>query len=675
MNRTTIVLILVSFIVSTAIAYAFYFYNEKRSSRITWFLFVLRSLSLFFLGLLLINPTIETTTLEETKPQLSILIDNTNSIEFLNGTAQVGSVLQSIQNNKALQDKFSIHYYQFGNETQVLDSVDFNAAQSNISDALVQISKIQKDRLGAIILVSDGNQTLGNDYEYVSLKTPVYPIIVGDTTSFEDVSITRVNVNSYSYLNNKFPVEFFLNYEGSSSITTNVTIKHQSKTVYSKNISFSAANTSRILTTAFTSTTEGMNYYTLSVAPIQNEKNIVNNTKTFAVEVLKNETNILVLTSYIHPDLGALKQSIEQAEQRKVSIVPVNKFTGPLSDYQLVILYQPTSLFEPYLKELKSTAQNFWVISGSKTDWNTLNALNFGFQKKAISDTEEALATFNKDYLTFLQRDIGFSNFPPLTDVFGDIELNQNHQTLLYQNINSIETQQPLLTTLESGNQRIGVLFGEGFWKWRAASFVSTSSNESFDEFTANMVQYLASTKKKERLSADVKPLYPGNSTITINALYVDKNYQIDNRAELRLSLLHQETGEQQEIPFSFQGTSYEAVVSDIAPGLYTYTISVIGQNLTKKGQFNVAEFQVEQQFSRANTAKLQRLAENTSGQAYNPTAVGELSQQLVTDPQYTTLQEQIVKEEQLLDWVWILVSIVLLLTTEWFIRKYYGKI
>ena len=145
-------------------------------------------------------------------------------------------------------------------------------------------------------------------------------------------------------------------------------------------------------------------------------------------------------------------------------------------------------------------------------------------------------------FLTFFQEDIGFNGFPPLTDVFGEINLSKSHQILLYQQMNGITTEQPLLASFNENNQKWAVLFGEGLWKWRAASFLETNEFKDFDTFIGNFVQYLASKKTRKRLEVNTENLYPSNATVLINAFYVDENYQFDTRVSLWLHLEHQTT-------------------------------------------------------------------------------------------------------------------------------------
>lgn len=675
MQPTLILYSILALLLSISIAYFQYYYQIKNSIKVTPILFALKAISVFLLILLLINPTIEKTEITNIKPVLSVLVDNSKSTSFFKEDKNVASFMQSIDGNDALNNKFDIQKFTFGSSLQVLDSLSFSDGQTNISDGILGVQNLQKDKISPIILISDGNQTIGQDYEFINTNQPIYPIVIGDTTTYVDVKITQLNVNKYSYIKNKFPVEVILNYEGSENVTTQFSIFSEGKSVFRKNVSFSSVKKSATVLANLTSTKEGLQFYTASISKIDNEKNIKNNTKSFSVEVIDEQTKVLLLTSVLHPDLGAFKKSIESNKQRSVTVSTIDKFTEPLEDYQLVVLYQPTANFNAVFTKIKENNSNYLVVSGANTDWNFINQKGLGFRKNAINQTENYGAIYNDAFLTFLQEDIGFDNYPPLLDKFGEVTITKEHQVLLSQNVNGVQTQQPLVATFDVNNQKSAIILGEGIWKWRAASFLNTNSFEDFDKFTGNLVQYLASNKKRNRLEINAESLYPANSTISISAFYTDKNYQFDARASLEITITNTESKEVLNVPFSLVNNSYQTEIENLASGDYTYKVSVSGQNINKNGRFKITEYEVEEQFTNANVNKLQKLADKTEGKLFYTNQVDEISKNLLEDESFYTIQKSSTKQENLIDWRWILFIVISLFTVEWFLRKYHGKI
>ena len=630
---------------------------------------------MFLLILLLINPVIEKVVIENEKPIVSILVDNSKSISFFKEAKNVSDIVYNVKNNNALRDKFSVNEFTFGKNLQVLDSLSFLENETNIATAIKGITELHKEKIAPIILITDGNQTIGAAYEFLNSKHPIYPIIVGDTTKYVDLKITQLNVNKYSYIQNKFPVEVLLNYEGNETVKTQFSIFSQGKTIFRENVTFSSDKKSTTITANLTSTKEGLHYYTASIRKINNEKNTKNNTKNFSVEVIDEQTKVLILSSVLHPDVGALKKSIESNKQRSVDVFLIDKFLNQISDYQLIIIYQVNDKFNSIISQLKESKSNYLLISGSNSDWNFINKQKLGFTKNAINQTEKYGAIYNDSFLTFLQEDIGFNNFPPLKDKFGEILISKEHQILLYQNINGIQTTQPLLVNFDVDNQKSAVLFGEGIWKWRASSFLTTNSFEEFDRFTGSLVQFLASNKKRARLVMNVENSYPANSTINISAFYTDKNYQFDARVALELSIRSKETNEVIKIPFSLINNSYQVAIENLPSGNYSYDVEVLDQKINKSGRFKITEYQIEEQFTSANLNKLQQLATKTGGKLFYKNQIDDLTNELLDNKSFYTVQKSSVKQQNLIDWKWVLFFVITLLTVEWFVRKYHGKV
>ncbi|WGH75948.1 VWA domain-containing protein [Tenacibaculum tangerinum] len=672
MESTTIIYIVLAVFISVAIAFFQYFYKVQRTPKVHILLFSLKALSLFFIGLLLINPKITTVETENIKPVLSVLVDNSLSTQFFKEENRVREVVSKIKNNQELQDKFNVQYFSFGKEVQTLDSLSFNEIQTDISKAIVAVNELNEAKNAATILVTDGNQTQGNDYEFSSTNNKIFPLVLGDTIRYQDIQISQVNANKYSYIQNKFPVEALLYYEGKEAVNTTFSITKNGSIVFSKKLRFSPENPVQTVTADLVSNAKGVHYYTASVSKIADEKNTKNNYKNFSVEVLDEQTKVLLLSSFLHPDLGALKKAIESNKQRKVDIALIHDTTIDLEAYQFFVLYQPNSYFKSVLEKIES---NFLLISGTKTDWNFLNSQNLGVQKRAINQKEEYTAIYNPDFLTFYQEDIGFGQFPPLKDAFGEVQVKKESQSLLSQKFAGVETTQPLLSNIEEGDKKYALLFGEGIWKWRAASYLREQNFESFDTFVGNLVQYLASTKKRRRLDVKAQRLYAANEPINISAFYVDKNYQFDSRASLELTLTNLQTEAKRSIPFSLVNNSYQVAVEGLPSGEYEYSVTVKNQNIRSSGRFKIEEYQIEEQFTNANFKKLERLATKTGGTVMYVDKVDNLLKNLQKHASFYTTQKAITKKQSLVDWKWLLVLIIILLSIEWFIRKYHGKI
>lgn len=675
MSGQTLIFIILSAIAALCLSLLFYLFNKKKKRPKHWIIFsVLRFLSLFSLFLLLINPTLESLQLSTEKPTLVVAIDNSSSIAYFKEENKVSSFVQQIKEHQELQKKFNVHYYSFGKQIKKLDTLSFTENKTQITPLFYDLADIYESQITPTVLVTDGNQTYGEDYLYKASQFPqdIYAVAVGDTTSYSDLKIERVNVNKYAFLNNKFPVELFLNYKGEKAVQKEVSIQLGNSTVFSQKVTFSKEDKSEILQIKLPANQIGLLNYTVSVETIDNEKNIANNTKKFLVEVIDEKTKVLILSSFLHPDLGSLKKSIESNQQREANIELVSNFRGSLLDYQLVILYQPNPLFKTIFDQVAKENLNSFIITGTKTDYDFLNRSQDNFRKEIFSQLEEFQPSYNSGYSSFQQPDIQFGSFPPLQDYFGGISFNKTPQILLYQNINGIKTKTPVIATLEENQQKTGFLFGENSWQWRSKSFVQQKSFESYDDFLGKLIQYLSSNKRRERLTVDAQPFYNFGDKIIIQAGYFDKNYAFDDRAKLNISVKEKETKKNNEYPFILQDNTYEVNLSQLQPGDYTYKVFTEEENIQKTGSFTIIDFEVEKQFLNADVEKLTQVSQD---KIYFLSESEQLFKQLLENKKYQPVQKSEVKKSSLIDWKILLGIIIICLSAEWFFRKYKGLI
>ena len=528
-----------------------------------------------------------------------------------------------------------------------------------------------------MILISDGNQTYGSDYEFTSskYKQPIYSVILGDTTTYVDLQIKQLNVNRYAYLKNRFPVEVILVYNGNESMTADFRVSSGNTTVYSEKVSFNRTKTSNIVNFTLPANVAGVHSYKATISSMDSEKNKVNNDKNFAVEVIDQKTNIAIVSSFLHPDIGALKKSIESNEQRSVAFLSPNEIVNKIDDFQLVILYQPNRSFNNLYVVLKAQNKNTFVIAGSQTDWRFLNAINSNYQHEITNQTEDYLPELNNNYSTFILEDLDFESFPPLKSTFGEVTFKIPIEALLHKKVGNVSTNNPLLVTFENNNKREALLLGENIWQWRSQSFLNTQSFNEFDNFVGKLIQYLSSDKRKSRLNVEYESFYNGSRGVLINAQYFNKNYEFDARETLTITLKNKSTQNTLEYPFVLKNNSYQVDLSSLSPGDYDFTVRANNENISQSGNFQILEYNIEQQFLNADVAKLNHVATNSGGKSYLIDNYSNLTEDLLNDERFLAVQKSHKNVIPLVDWKYLLFLIAFCLTTEWFLRKYNGLI
>ncbi|WP_313791367.1 hypothetical protein [Lacinutrix neustonica] len=437
----------------------------------------------------------------------------------------------------------------------------------------------------------------------------------------------------------------------------------------------SKVDNSQILNFTLPANSVGVKTYRATIYPVVSEKNKSNNSRNFAVEVIDEKTNVAIVSSVLHPDLGALKKSIESNEQRQVVLLKPQEAIKDLDDFQLVILYQPNQTFKILFEALELQNKNQFIIAGPKTDWRFLNTVSRNYQQDINSVKEEYQATLNTNYNTFIVDDLNFESFPPLHSAFGDLEFSVPHETILYKKLGSLRTKQPLLATFETNGKREAILLGENIWKWRAQSFVNDKNFMGFDNFLGKLVQYLSSNKRKNRLNLDYESFYQGNNNVNISAQFFNKNYEFDTSENLNITVTDKLTKQSRTIPLILKNNNYQVDLSSLPASDYSFTVKATSENISKAGNFKILEYNVEQQFLNADVAKLKRLATHSQGQSYFINNYTSLFDNLINDNRFKPIQKSSKNIVPLIDWKYLLGLIVLALAIEWFLRKYNGLI
>ena len=675
MTKNDIIYILLIAIVALGIAVFQYFYKAKRTDNKRFLFAFLRFLSLFLLGVLLLNPTFKQTVVIDVKPNLVVAVDNSESVKYLKQDAKATGFLKELKKSN-LSDKFQIDYFSFGNTVNELsDSIQFTESQTNISKVFSSFKELYSDTNSPTLLLSDGNQTYGQDYVLSSLtyKQPIYLIVLGDSLVKSDVKIASVQHNKYAFLNNEFPVEITVNYIGNGIVNEKLNVYSGNTKVYSKNIELSKENTTEVLSFYLKAKNIGKHKYRVAITSITNEENIINNTRDFSVEVIDERTNVLIVSNIVHPDIGAIKKAIETNKQRRVTILNTSDVID-YNKYQLIILYQPTVKFEKVFQKIDVFKKNHFTITGLQTDWSFLNSVSKNYKNLVVNQSQDFSGNYNANFDLFQNEELNYSSLPPLVGFYGDVTLNNSVSILLHQEISSVSTESPLFCFFENNKRREAVLFGEGIWKWRAQSFMNTQNFEKFDALIGKTVQYLASNNKRERLVLSIEDEFLLGEA-KLKAQYFDNNYVIDANEIISCKVIHQETKENIELDFLYKNNGYELDLKHLKAGVYSYVIKTKKNKLTKKGVFEILDFNIESQFINPDVTKLGQLATNSKTQLYYISKYKQLFEELRNNEKYKTTQRESTTQLPLVNWKYLLGILILVLGVEWFLRKYNGLI
>lgn len=674
MESITVLYIILAAIVALGIVVFQYIYKQKAKSKIYLLLAFLRFVGVFGLLLLLINPQFSQKSYTLEKPNLVILADNSSSIAE-NGK-EVKKLVSDFYTDE-ISERFQLATYKFGTDLKVLDTLTFTDKNTNLHQSLTALKDIYAREQTVTVVLSDGNQTIGEDYSFFSSdqNNSVYPLVLGDTTKYKDISVGPILTNKYAFLKNKFPLETYIAYQGESTESVSVAIKMNDNVVHRESFKLDAQSNLKTIAIQVDANSVGIKNLEVAVSRLPEERNIKNNSRTTSIEVIDEKTKIALISDILHPDLGALKKSIESNEQREVSILKSNTSNSSLEEMDLFIFYQPTSRFNNAFDYAKSKNANTFIITGTQTDYRFLNNSDVGFEIENGYPEQEVFGLLNNGFTKYDISDFDLTDFPPLVSDAGPILITSQYETLLGTQIKGLDVQQPLMAVIERNASKHALILGENLWKWRIQTYRNSSEFDNFDEYMGNLIRYLTSSKNKSRLNVDYEKVYEGSSNTVITATYFDEAFLFDPNAKVNIKVTNMESNKIQTSPMVLKNGYFEADLSNLIAGSYQFVVSVENESKKETGSFVISEFDMENQFVSSDDEKLEKLAVNAGGKLFYPSQIDELLQDLKENEAYVPTEKSTENIVSLIDFRILLAIIVLAFAVEWFIRKYNGLI
>jgi len=667
-------------------ALALYFRDRKTSEFAPWvvrLLALLRGLSVFIIALLLIGPLLKTTQNRTEKPIIIVAQDNSTSV-LLNAdsTFYRTTYLESLEKLRLeLGEKYEVHSFNFGGSVSEGDATNFSEARTDFSQLFEELDNRYANRnVGAVILASDGIYNRGADpvYSPLRIKAPFFAIALGDTAVKKDVVLAKVDHNRYAYLGNEYPVEITIEAAEFGGQNALVQIAGDKGILWEERISISSTSFRKTLLSTLKADTPGLNRLRISVQRLKGELSYANNTQDVFVEVLDGRQKVLILAAAPHPDVAALKRSISSNQNYEVEAEIVGKSEIIPDKYDLILLHQlpqTGSEGKAIVERVLVSDVPIFVIVGGKTDLNAFNTLGLGIRitsgRKTQNQVQPLLAKGFSLFAVDEELRRMLSRYPPLNVPFGEFSTSGSAQSLFSQRIGNVETEQPLLLFNDISGRKLGILAGDGIWRWRMKDFQDNASHEVFDGMLSKMVQYLALKTDKSLFRVVSKNRYSEDEQVVFNCELYNETYEPLNEPEVTLTIRDEK---RKEFTYTFNRTetAYRLNVGTFKAGNYAYIASGnhAGKVHESKGQFMVAALKLESVNTSADHSLLNRLATQAGGKVFYPKELGKLSATILAneDLRNVIYEETWFKEAIHLKWLFAL--ILLLLSIEWFVRK-----
>ncbi len=665
-------------------------FREQAPNLHRW-LGLLRFLTVTILSALLLSPLLKSLLTETKKPVIVLAQDQSESA----AADLQGAALETYKQNwqalrEGLNENYEVHELSFGD--QVREGVDFNFTDkvTNLSELLKGVYDLYGGQnLGAVVVASDGIYNEGSNPAYVdvAIAAPVYTVALGDTTPKKDLLVKRVFHNKIAYLGDKFTIQIDVaatNCAGQQTVlNVGQVVDNQVRNLQSIPVNIAGNDFFVTKEVQIEADKPGVAQYLITVAGLPGEASTVNNRKEIFVDVLDARQKILLLANSPHPDLTAIKTTLEINKNYQVSIAYINDPGLDVTKADFIILHNLPSVsndISGLLNTLNDKKIPRLFIAGLQTGYTALgkaqglvNMQSDGRQSDDVQGkVSPRFAAFSLN-----QRIVDeLPKFNPATSAFGNFSATPQAQVLLYKRIGKVDTDQPLLVVGEVNGIKTGLFLAEGLWRWRLFDYLQHQNHEIFDELLGKTVQYLSlkEDKRKFRVNLD-KTILNENEAVTFGAELYNDNYELTNDPDVAMSIRDRD-GKEYTYTFNKTGKAYTLNAGILPVGTYTYkaTTNFNGQSLSYEGRFNVQPIQLELFETTANHSVLRQLSAKFGGETVFPAQLASIVEKIKNNQTVKPVIYQTTKTNPLINLKWIFALLATMLAAEWFLRRYFGS-
>jgi len=684
--------IVICLIAGLGYAAALYYHTRAPwGRRFNYLLFTLRFLLTFLIALLLLGPLVKQVYNTYEKPTVVIGVDNSQSISEVRSSEYLNELLSSIRD---LSSQLKSNDYQVevrlldGNALEeVPDSIPFQYDRTNVSQLLDQIRNDYESRnLSQVIFLSDGIYNIGMNPAFRPYPYQIHTVGIGDTTKRPDININSLRYNKIAYQGNKFPIlaEIFTNGFANTAIT--LQMFHDGKIIDERTIQLT--DNREFIEAQFEVEAEEKGYqqYTVKAVPLDDEVSVANNEKDAFIDVIEGKERILIAASFPHPDIKALSTAIESNKNYEVQtyIDGIDEVPAGNEPFDVYILHQLPNInnkMTTFLNRIKQDNSPVWFISGNRSNIAQLNNINNLARIIPINrQKDEVFAHLNTSFNTFNytpENESAIGKYPPVSVPFANYNINPVADILLYQRVGTIETKKPLLLVGRTDQGKQALMIGDGMWQWRLSEFAQTEQTVAFDELVTKTIQFLSARDDRRKFKVfPVKDKFTDNEPVIFEAEVYNDIYERIYGQTINIRI-HQQVNESDVQGYQFVTSKANSRyrINELEPGIYNYkaTSEIEGDLHSAEGTFVVENLQIENTMLTADHNLLRTLASKNAGQYYNSTEFEDLIQNMTVKKAQSVIHSN---EDYLsiINVQWLFFLLLILVSVEWFMRKYMGS-
>ena len=661
--------------------------SHSWSVKTNYFLFALRAVLTFFLAFLLLGPIVKQINNLFEKPLFIVVQDNSVSVKETTDSLTLQAAETQLSAATALLEKKGYEVNLTDLTGADISRFQFTSPVSDIQGAIKKIANRYEGRnIAGVILLSDGIYNTGLSPLFTMYNFPVYTVGVGDTLQHADLAIKHIAYNKITYQGNKFPVraEVLVKNLVNQAVTVSLFQRGKLLEKQTKN-----SGTNQLLLFDFTALAEeqGIQKLDVQIDVKSTERNTQNNRSSIFVEVVEGKKKILLVAPAPHPDIKALREVISKnsnyefllhipglAEQQAASLRP--------AEIDLVIFHQSPDIkgkTRALVQQFVNSKTSIFLVLGQQSDLREIVRLKMPLIVDAPPrDYDEVTPVINPAFSNFTispETSTILTEYPPASVHFGKIQVPLSAMPVLFQRVGSITTNKPLLVVDVQDSRKIAILLGEGSWRWRLNEFDRTENTIAFDELFGKLIQYLSTSDDKRKFrSYPVQQEFSDTEPVTFESQVYNDIFEPVYGNTIQLELVD-EHGKKSTYSYVTSPGNIRYQIGGFTEGVYHYKSKTsLNEKVEEvRGEFAVTRRQAELQNLTADFELLRKLSANTGGKFYQTSQLQQLQEDL-TRVQAKSIIHSEETYSSMINLKWIFFLLLLVVSTEWVLRKFFGS-
>ena len=655
-------MIYIYLIFAALISYAYYKKTAVNLSlRQKYFLSSLRFVSLFLVGMLIINPILKWSFTEQKKQNLLILKDVSESMD-----KEINGKLKS----KIAEETAKRIIAEYGHDFELIhqnfaDGINGNTNSTNLSKTLKQLKKeVDFKNIKQIVVLSDGWLKDTEFDSIVDLGIPITTIQHLIQANENDVKISNVEFKKSSYQNQITPFRVYLK-SNFNQIKGKLNFYIDEKKVSFKKININKSSTVIELEHEFTDS--GLFPFKCEFIDETDETNTENNIFLNAINIQKQKKNIVIIADELSWDLKFISDALSIDDRFEYQFILIKKneyfiknekvnledFIDANLDLLIVINNQIKFKENSAISEYLKNKGNLWFIGKGINKF----AGSLVYQPSINQSFKDALDIneLGTQYETLRLLDNKLETLPPVTFF---VSQKKNSSSVLAQ---SKEDKIPLILFSEVNNSKILHFNFTSFWKWK-----SVLDSGTFNSFISNISEWLTTKNNRNYYAYTNKNQYFQGENIRLFLEPYDEkhNLLIDSNNLLNISLVKSDSTVIKEF-MKLDDNIFVSSFDNLLPGQYQFKIMENSYNLNTSGKFIVHDSSYEKFDFGYNNSLLKYISKITNGKnlsADNINKIENTKSAKITRKKY--IEFEIYKK-----W-WLLTIFLITFCSELFFRK-----